>query len=246
MRSIICSLVAILSFFLSPAQVGIGIVASSQQSDVDLTDGLVGWWKMDNDADDYSGSGNHCTEINSPTYVTGQVDDAISFNGSAQYLDANTSDYDFGTTDFSVAFWIKTGTADKGIIGNFATTPSVAGWFFYVYPNTGGLYNGLAIGAYGAGGSQEYLYTTALVVDNNWHHVTAVFTRTGTSVSIEAFVDGVSKGSFSGTVGDISSGADLFIGTYLNSGNAMNGLLDDVRIYNRVLTQPEITILSGN
>jgi prepilin-type N-terminal cleavage/methylation domain-containing protein len=79
---------------------------------------------------------------------------------------------------------------------------------------------------------------------NNWHHIAAVFTNSGT-VQNSLFIDGVEQ-SLSTVQG--SSHADRTVGSkfrisgWLNdSSYKFNGLIDELRIYNRGLSASEVT-----
>ena len=91
---------------------------------------LVGHWRADEGSGtsliDSSGSGNNATLFGSPTWVTGQVGQAISLNGTTQYATV-PDDASLDITDaITIATWFKTsktGTATqylvkKGIISN--------------------------------------------------------------------------------------------------------------------------------
>lgn len=57
--------------------------------------GLVGWWRFDEgtgtSALDSSGSGNTGTLTAGPTWVVGKYGDALSFNGTSQYVLTSTA-----------------------------------------------------------------------------------------------------------------------------------------------------------
>jgi hypothetical protein len=81
--------------------------------------GLVGYWQFDEGSgtsgSDSSGQGNTGNLINTPTWIAGVSGNALSFNGTNQYVnipDDNT--LDFGTIDFTIAAWIKMGTTVNG------------------------------------------------------------------------------------------------------------------------------------
>ncbi|MDP3956416.1 MAG: LamG domain-containing protein [bacterium] len=92
--------------------------------------------------------------------------------------------------------------------------------------------------------------TAVLTKNSGWHHVAFVYTF-GTAGSAVAYIDGV----LSGGTWNLGTGADvplqdndaLWIGSSLNTATNANfiGLLDEVRIYNRVLSLSEIQTLFG-
>jgi hypothetical protein len=57
---------------------------------IDQAQGLVGYWPFDEGggtiAKDYSGNGNNGTLVNNPTWTTGKVGGALSFDGANDYV----------------------------------------------------------------------------------------------------------------------------------------------------------------
>ena len=49
---------------------------------IEVLDGLVGWWPLDWNTSDLSGLGNHGIISGSPSWVSGKIGGAFSFNGS--------------------------------------------------------------------------------------------------------------------------------------------------------------------
>jgi hypothetical protein len=79
------------------------------------------------------------------------------------------------------------------------------------------------------------------VNDGTWHHVTA--TRNNTSGAMAVHVDGVLRGSGTGATGIRSAPPSLRIGCIQTGNNFLNGTIDDVRLYDHILTTNEIAAL---
>lgn len=95
----------------------------------------------------------------------------------------------------------------------------------------------------GSNGIKHYWWDNDLNVsvgnlaDGNWHHVAATFDGTTRSV----YVDGILKGSDTPTGHNVPTTAtNIRIGS-TNNGEYFDGCIDDVGIWNRALTQSEIT-----
>ena len=78
---------------------------------------------------------------------------------------------------------------------------------------------------------------------DNWHHIAAVFTNSGT-VQNSLFIDGVEQ-SLSTVQGsnhaDRAVGSNFRISGWLNNSSyKFNGLIDELRIYNRGLSASEV------
>jgi hypothetical protein len=73
-----------------------------------LLDGLVGWWKFDETngtiAYDSSGNGNDGNLTNGPTWATGKIGGALSFDGVDDYV--NVASFELGG-ELSLSFWVN-------------------------------------------------------------------------------------------------------------------------------------------
>ena len=208
--------------------------------------GLVGYWSFDDGsgttAEDFSPSGtNTGTLTNGPTWVDGKLGKALSFDGISTYVslgNPGNSPLNVGTSDFTIASWIKTtdGGGQRCIVSSTGSSRGVrfglTGGHPYYLIGDGTTYRESSIGS-------------AVVNDGNWHHLVIVFSRTSSTAT--AYVDGMSSGvdSFSASIGSANSGSTKVIGAMAAGTGLINGTIDDVRIYNRALSQAEITALYG-
>lgn len=226
-------------------------VASSAVSSVGMCTGvstanLHGHWMFDEGTGtstaDSSGNGHTGTLESGPTWINPgapQVSpnpNALSFDGTNdQVRVAGSNALTYGTQEFTVSAFVKTTAGNRSVLGNF--NGSNRGWGLYVYAN-----NTLNFFGYGDMGHNDAA-KAGTVLDNQWHHVAGVYTRSGNSLTITTYVDGVNIGSQAATVGDISSASDLLFGRYLAQPHHQGGL-DDVRVYGRALSASEIAELS--
>ena len=73
------------------------------------TNGLVGYWPFNGNANDVSGNGNNGT-VNGATLTTdrfGNANSAYSFDGVDDFINKNNWSSLNGNQDFSVNFWLK-------------------------------------------------------------------------------------------------------------------------------------------
>jgi hypothetical protein len=205
------------------------------------TNGLVGWWPFNGNANDESGNGNNGT-VNGATLTTdrfGNANKAYSFDGVNDWIESpNNSIFFNDTMAFSV--WGKFNTTS-----GFHVTYSSSSNGSYVYSSSaiGGHTNtNLGCGGYGGVGN---LNTN---LDNNWHNLVGVISGNTTSF----YLDGLIVSTWSNSIiscNDINNkmyfGVDIF-----GSPEFSLGIYDDIGIWNRALTQEEITLLynscSGN
>jgi hypothetical protein len=95
----------------------------------------------------------------------------------------------------------------------------------------------------GSTGGDTTIASSVNINDGAWHHVAA--TRNNTTGAMAVYVDGVLRGSGTGPTGSRTFPASLRVGSLQTGNNFLNGTLDDVRLYDRVLTAAEVSELTG-
>jgi hypothetical protein len=90
----------------------------------------------------------------------------------------------------------------------------------------------------GAAGGDTTLASSVNINDGTWHHVAA--TRDNITGALAVYVDGVLRGSGTGPAGSRTFPPGLRIGCLQTGNNFLNGMIDDVRLYDRILTGGEI------
>jgi hypothetical protein len=202
---------------------------------------LVGYWKMDEGVGsstyDYSGSNATGTWTGTPSgtintyYTAGNVESyAGVFNGSNDNVAVPSSAALNPTNAITVMAWIDPFAWNLG----FQTAISKR--------TNGGGFPGWSI-AVGGSGSALYVWASAATVSitnasptSTWQHV--AFTYDGTNIT--TYFNGVKTVS-TAAASFTSSANPLYIGSDTTSGGRnFNGLIDDVRIYNRALSAAEI------
>ncbi|MGD8499817.1 MAG: LamG domain-containing protein [Phycisphaerales bacterium] len=222
------------------------LLAATAPSDTDI----VGWWKLDGSANDSSGNGVHGTLVGDPQWVAGYDGDALDFDGDDHALLGTASDLNFGdATDFSVALWIKTTgwQNDAAIISNKDwDSGSNTGWVIAGEGGGSGSWQWNYSGA--TGGRADYDPPGPTLSDGQWHHLCVTHDRDGMA---KFYVDGAyqDERDISNSTGTIDAGYPTVIGTDGAEGTVwaywFMGLIDDVRIYDRVLTAAEVPYLAG-
>ena len=191
--------------------------------------GLVAWYRFDGDASDSSGNNLHGTEVGDPTYDAGVFGQAISLDGDGDYVDCGLAP-EFDITDFiTFTYWIKVAAFDRDwntVIsrGDDSWRSSRAGTNNFMEAAVGGT-------------SGNYTYGVTPVDDGEWHHIGWVYDGTMNYLYLDGEVDATEENSGQITV----SSYPLYIGDNSQAtGRFWNGLIDDVMIYNRALTQEEV------
>jgi hypothetical protein len=220
---------------------GVGTIKTDELSSI----GLVGHWKFDEgsgtQAGDASGNGNNGTLQNGPTWTTGQTGSALRFDGTNDFVLVPDAASLKPTNTLSVFLWINKEASDTAIRTAIAKeNASNRGWLIY-HESTDKLTCGIDTDNNQRYDADELLTSTNTVSRGSWHHVGFTFNRGVLTV----YVDGVANGSKTLTETSLPSDPDaLRIGVRGDGGTQpWAGLLDEVRIYNRVLSAAEIAAL---
>ena len=201
------------------------------------TNGLVGWWPFNGNANDESGNGNNGT-VNGATLTAdrnGNANSSYSFNGS-QNIDFGKLQEFKSSSPFTVSIWFKTIYPNQGCLfsrGDYAQMNQIKGQIVTINNN-----DVVEFGMRGNGFEQN-VRSKKTVTDNKWHH--AIWSHDGDG-KISIYIDG--KLENSGIINNLSNlQFNLVLANLGNTGYYFKGLLDDFAVWNRALTQKEITAL---
>ena len=191
--------------------------------------GLVGYWHLDEGsgttARDVSGTGNTGTITSGTTWqVSGSCPSGgcLVFNGSQLVNAGNNASVKI--SQGTMMAWIKTANAGASYRGIVAKQSAYG---MFLMSNVFGLYNW---------GGTGWMSTGILLNDNAWHHVACSF-QSGVANGTLCYIDGVLKLTTSMSV--VNQNVTLQIAE-ANAGQYFTGSIDEVRVYNRVLTASEI------
>ena len=184
---------------------------------------------------------NTITGTNVTVDANGKIGQCYSFNGSSSYIKLDTAPFDNNTTEMTFACWFKpTITNQTMCLFSNRTEISYAGFAIFMFSGSTKL-------LFDTGTRLEATLPSKIVV-NEWHHL--VFTWQRSTGKKEVWVDGVREISSTQTqVPTIANSTNAFIGASQNtsttvSANYLKGCLNDVRIYDNVLSAAEIKELA--
>ena len=231
-----------LFFLLLPNQVS----TQATETCVPPPPGIIAWWPFDETsgttAEEVIG-GRNGVHINGPVPTPGKVGGALRFNGSSSYVGAPDSDlWAFGTGNFTVELWANFDAPTSGDIVHpgdvFISSDDGPGtqnkWIFAL---GGGLLELIVVNTADVPPNFFLVRAPFSPVVGEWYHL--AITKTATLFTI--YVNGVEVGSEVSTPPIANANAPLIIGQSNEPfGGFMNGLLDEVTIYNRALTQGEL------
>ncbi|MHC4112615.1 MAG: LamG-like jellyroll fold domain-containing protein, partial [Planctomycetota bacterium] len=200
---------------------------------------LIGWWTFDEDvgivpiALDWSGLENHGTLNGGPERIpAGIFDDALDFDGSSQYVEVPHSTSLGLTKNFTIAAWIRPDvvTGGRGIV----TKCEGSSHKQYVLTMAGGQLRF----EYELSGN-NYSLTGGTVRAGAWQNVAVTVDG---SLLVNLYINATSVASEMADGEVLSQTNPVVIGRWSGTYNSnyFDGLIDDVRIYNRVLSAAEI------
>ncbi|HEY6171477.1 MAG TPA: LamG-like jellyroll fold domain-containing protein [Candidatus Kapabacteria bacterium] len=208
------------------------------------TDGLIAHYPLDSNGNDESGNGFNLT-LSNTQFVNSRLGGsthALDFNGVTSVA-VGVHDQRLNAAVITLSFWIKAPQPSLGadsvmsVIGKYITS-SVNGYLFYI--------QGPKIIWYYAWENPNHTFCRInnSITDDNWHHIVGTADNSGAKL----FIDGVlaNTNSWLGIPGVTTQTAPFsagFIEPEIVTKH-FRGQLDDIRIYNRVLTEKEVADLS--
>ncbi len=174
---------------------------------------------------------NHGT-ISGASRVSGRYGGALSFDGADDKVTVSDADSLDLSSAFTVCVWVKYSVAaNRCVVDKRAAGGAIN---YRLYKSSDGSLN---LEVYD--GTHDLIVNTGAAYNDNVWHLAAVTWARGDKGCI--YIDGVLKNNVPDTItGTITNNGPLTIGNSGEGGKWFNGLIDDVRVYSRVLTVEEI------
>lgn len=204
--------------------------------------GLVGYWPQNGSQDDFSGKGHHGTlTAGAGEYEDGYVGGAFHLDGAASFIAiADHSDLDFGTGDMSVSGWFYSDdnpSTYEFILNKRAATQ---GWVLYTDPTDS---DKLRFRIEDNGEGKEAV-SNAAIVSGSWQHFVCVLKSNVAYLYLNTILQ-TTTGTLAGD-NDTDNAVPLYLGIQSGVNFPFDGLIDEVRLYNKALSQAEVTFLYRN
>ena len=231
--------------------VGLSFTASfmAQVPNYVPTNGLVGWWPFNSNANDESGNGNNGT-VNGATLTTdrfGLPSKCMFYNGVSNYIDLpiiSTS------SDFSFSLWFNATEIKDWLV---PVNNHIPGMIISKFTNTQSFPNGWESGVdpltnlLGVGNGSTGVVANNQVIDTlSWYSLICSYTSSNSTMKM--YLNG-SLANSNTSFQNVNNNVTVRLGARSNStaGFFFHGKIDDIGIWNRALSDQEISDLyNGN
>ncbi len=212
-----------------------------------VTEGLVACYPFDGNANDGSGNGNHGVENGTIEYIEGKIGQAVKLNGNLSYIRVPNPEQKF-EKQYSITGWVSTNGRGMPILAKYSWNGSARGFAIHsTTPDGAGVTtNGSTIFPV-AVHNESYnpkKFPNYTLPINEFKYVSAIYDGGYTKLYIDGVLVNESTVQHSGT---LDNPYDMLIGAYwhnhgtsLASSRTFDGIIDDLRVYNRVLSESEI------
>lgn len=220
--------ICFLAFLVAPNGVNAAGTIIKSPAYLGLNRGLVGCWSFDGSytkVPDCSGNNNTGT-ITGATKTAGKIGQALSFDGVNDWVDIGQVLSADKTLPFTMSAWAKSTSSGIGkwrtIVGTNTSFAEIA----FSSSNT------FSFGQNGGGWWQAASFVRA----DTWYHIVGIYDGINASLYVDSvLISGPTARTFTNNHGT------TLLGRYKTTGDEwMDGLIDDVRVYNRALSAGEI------
>ena len=213
-----------------------------------LSDGLVGYWKMDDDVSgdsqtiiDYSGNGNDgitddgLSEDGMDCTGTGKYNHSCDFDGSDDYISVSDTDVLDTMTEITLSAWIYLDSVPS--LDDYTIFSKHADPYFYTLD----VKTSQLLECQLSGLTPNNVTSNSTIPLNTWTHVVCTYDGSFMKLYIDGELDKTLNNP--GPM-DVAGTGDLYIGdNQQNSPLVFDGDIDEVRIYNRTLSSHEVESL---
>lgn len=204
-----------------------------------LGSNVVGWWSFEDNVLDSSGWGNNGTAYGNPQYVTGITGKALAFDDVDDFVQIPASvslNMPLGCT---FEAWVYP-VAGQVAVAEIGVALQQRAFYITTGRNLAfGVFDGAWTGSWSSGGNSN-----TVLANDQWHHVVWATYSSGANTVYRYYINGnldkeatmlnhVARNPAGGTI-------EMRIGAYNSAVDRFKGNIDEVKIYNEVLSAEEI------
>jgi len=217
-----------------------------------VRDGLVACYPFNGNANDESGNGNHGTPFSGVSYVDGKAGQSAKFDGGANGYIRVTNPTQKFDKQYTVSAWVSTSGRGMPILSKYSWNEPIGRGFTLSSTTPDG--NG-----YAHSGSTLFAqamfdepwnpskYPSYTLPAGQFRYVTAVYNTGNIRIYVDGQIVAEKTVVHSGTLDNLY---DVLIGSYFENDGTLvvassqqrtfDGLIDELRIYNRAISEAEI------
>ena len=221
------------------ASAGLTVVVNPNSS---VTNGLLAWWKMDESsgttAFDSSGNGRNASVVNA-SFTSGYLSNALQCNGTTSRATYAAQD----SNQVTVAAWVRADAQGNSQFPRILDAPAYR--FFFRFGSSDVNSVGFATED---GVNGDFDSGSGTISLGTWYHVAASYDRSNLANLPVFYVNGARQTTVALTM---PSGAAPpltgtgYIGNRAALDRAWSGLIDDLRVYHRLLSDAEVQVLAS-
>jgi len=193
----------------------------------DINDGLIAFFPFEGNANDTSGNGNNGIE-HGVTYTIGKIGKAATFDGVNDYIQV-TNSITLNTSKYSLSCWVNFSNVKQQVFIDKRN-----GWKMRNFSLA--LTDKSIIEGCSGDGTNYFVYGNNSVIINEFYHIVLTYDQQ----NLKLYVNGIEKNNTHCTTTTNIGNGDILIGCHGESDFYFKGTIDQLRIYNRSITQSEI------
>ena len=221
--------------------------AASTLSSTSLSNGLIAEWKLD------EGSGTAVSDpisgstgifVGNPKWTSGKLGSALDFNGLDSRVQVTSQATLNNLNAMTISAWVYVRPGGRRIMTKGDTRPVRFYLAAPVDPTVNS--NSIQFGAGYDGGIGTWSTATGTISYNAWHQVTVTYTHGNTANVPIIYIDGISQAAVQTQApsgNPVLDNTSLYFGDRGDGVPWFDGLIDEVRIYNRILNPSEVGAL---
>lgn len=203
-----------------------------------LDTNLVSYWKLDESSGNAADSvGSNTGTVTNISYGAAKINNGATGNGSTSLINFGSSTGLKLAGDLTITFWFKINTNQDGYVFSRTRGTSPFGMYLAYYASST---TNFSLGIYNSAGGSVFATSGTVLSTGTWYFYAGRISGTSMSCSINAGTPGTA--TFSGTRATFDGDTAAFARP-TDSAVDFAGMLDEIGIWSRALSDAEITSL---
>jgi hypothetical protein len=205
--------------------------------------GAVSWWRLDGNAHDEIGE-NHGTISGADCSAKGKFGEACLFDGDDDYVRISDFVQTAPKSEISISFWVNVNSispTDLITLNPLDVGGQRINVHFPWWDEVTSFYPGYIHWQFGNSPASTFNFSTPSNLEGEWNHF--VFETSVSGSYARIYQNGIEVASSSSPTTFEGTQTDLMFGSALRGVDSFDGILDEVIIFNRALSEEEINSL---